>query len=740
MNDSAQIFRRSLALLAKQRWSTRALLLALAMVIAVAVAGFAVWRGEAGLKGEATEQSATELPAITLRLGHNMSQDSAMHAAALKFAMEIEARSAGAVHVNVHPAQQLGTDLQMLEQAREGGLDMLLIPTAKLSSDIPAMQYADLPFYFASLDEHYAMLDGEPGQLLLGKLRGIGLVGVSFWTNGQKHFTSKQPLHRPEDFNKLRFRVMKSRLIMEQFQALQATPVPIEFNAAYQALADGAVDGQENPLVAIVGMGFHKVQSHLSLSGHAYVDYVFAISGKTFEKLRPDVRELLTRTVRELSSWERAETLRRDADFLKQIQAAGVDVYELTPADRAAFAKATAPVVRSFEPVIGADLMAKTEELRRQSLSAAERGRSWLIGLDADLSSDGATVGMDIRRGMELAVNDINARGGVLGKRLQLLAKNHRGIASESRKNLQAFAAMPELLAVVGGKTSSIIMQDMDLIHGHAIPYLVPWAAANDVTRNGQQPNFVFRVSVTDRDVAPFLMQKASKDGRKTAVVLEASVWGRSAEAAVADWVKKGGKPPVKTIWFNRGDADFSSAMVELEQSGAQAVVLVGNAVEGGAFARAMAGLTSPLPIYSHWGVIGGEFSTGAAQALEKLKWYTVATVTVHPEPDRRSEVGRLLAQYEAFYNVEHDNQTMHAFMGVAQAYDLVHLLKNAVDKSGSADRVAVRNALEHLGSWHGVVRNYEQAFTPQRHDALDRSNLKLVQLDKHGHWEQSND
>jgi tripartite ATP-independent transporter DctP family solute receptor len=669
-----------------------------------------------------------------------MPADSAVHAAAIKFAMEVESKSLGTVHVSVHPAEQLGTDLQMLEQAREGGLDLLLIPTAKLSSDIPEMQYADLPFYFASPEEHYAMLDGEPGQMLLGKTRAIGLVGVSFWTNGQKHFTGRQPLHRPEDFNKLRFRVMKSRLIMEQFQALRATPVPIEFSAVYRALADGAVDGQENPLAAIVGMGFHKVQSHLTLSGHAYIDYVFSISGKTYEKLPPDVRELLTRTARELSPWQRAETLRRDAGFLQQVKAAGVEVHELTSTDRAAFAKAIAPVVRSFEPVVGADLMAKTEEIRYRSQSAAELGRTLLIGLDADLSSDGASVGMDVRRGIELAINEINARGGVLGRRLQLLARDHRGISSESRKNLQAFAAMPELLAVVGGKTSSIIIQDLDLIHEHAIPYLVPWAAASDVTRNGRQPNYVFRVSVTDQDVAPFLMDKASKGGRQVAMVLESSVWGRSAEAAVADWVKQGGKPPVKTLWFNRGDADFSGAMLELERSGAQAVMLVGNAVEGAAFAKAMAARASPLPVYSHWGVIGGEFSANAAQALERLKWYTVSTAVIHPEPDRASALGRLLAQYETFYDVEHDEQTMHAFMGVTHAYDLVYLLKRAVERSGSADRVALRDALEHLAPWRGVVRNYERAFTPQRHDALDASNLKLVRMNKRGHWERPND
>jgi tripartite ATP-independent transporter DctP family solute receptor len=246
----------------------------------------AIWFSVTSAKRETPTQAPAAAPVSdvrTLRLGLNLAAGSALHAAAVRFAEQIGERTKGKLKVEVYPDQKLGSDDQMLEMARNGKLDLLLTPTAKLSSAIPAMQYADLPFYFSGRDELYAMLDGEPGQLLLSKLGNINLVGLTFWENGFKQFTANTPIHAPRDFAKLRIRTMKSPLINDQFASVGAQPIPIDFHATYQALKDGAVDGQENPLVAIVGMRFHEVQKHLTISNHAYHGYVFSASKPVFE-------------------------------------------------------------------------------------------------------------------------------------------------------------------------------------------------------------------------------------------------------------------------------------------------------------------------------------------------------------------------------------------------------------------------------------------------------------------------
>lgn len=135
-----------------------------------------------------------------LRIGHDMPEDSVLHAAAQRLADALEERSGGRLQVALYPDQQLGNDHQMLEMTRRGELDLLLIPTAKLSVALPQMQLLDLPFYFPTADDVYRLLDGAPGQMLLDSLDEIGLLGITFWGGGFKQFTGNRPLLTPDDF------------------------------------------------------------------------------------------------------------------------------------------------------------------------------------------------------------------------------------------------------------------------------------------------------------------------------------------------------------------------------------------------------------------------------------------------------------------------------------------------------------------------------------------------------------
>jgi tripartite ATP-independent transporter DctP family solute receptor len=233
---------------------------------------------------------------LKLKMAHNLPVNSAMHEASLLFAKKVKEKSNGRVLIDIYPNQQLGNDYKMVELAREGSIDILLTPTAKMSVSLPSVQYADLPFLFPSREDAYELLDGEPGRMILKQLDGIDLLGVTFWENGFKHFTANAPLLTPDDFKGKKIRIMKSRIIMEQFKALGAKPVPIDFHATKKALEDRVVEGQENPLVAIVNMDFHKVQSNLTLSEHAYLPYIFSLSKKTLLNLPLEVQTLLIET------------------------------------------------------------------------------------------------------------------------------------------------------------------------------------------------------------------------------------------------------------------------------------------------------------------------------------------------------------------------------------------------------------------------------------------------------------
>lgn len=672
--------------------------------------------------------------ARTLRLGLNIAADSALHDAAQRFARIVAEGSAGRLTVAVHPDQQLGSDDQMLEMTRAGTLDLLLIPTAKLSAAIPAMQYADLPFYFASKDELYAMLDGEPGRILLGKLGTIDLIGLTFWENGFKQFTANVPIRSPADFANLRIRTMKSRIIADQFESLGAKAIPIDFHATRQALADGAVDGQENPLIAIVGMHFHEVQKHLTLSNHAYLGYVFAASRKTFETLPPAQREIIEQAARELTRWERTETARREAQLLETVRAAGVTIHTLSAEEHAAFRAEMAPLADKFAFEVGYDLLAKTDELRHRQDDAAHAAgtpRPLLVGLDADLSGAGAQAGGAILRGMQLATDEINREGGLLGRPLRIIARDHGGIPQLGRHHVLELAALPDMLAIVGGMHSTPILEALPDIHRLEIPFLVPWAATQGVTQHDFRPNQVFRVSISDNHVAPFLLKHALARGTRVKVLLERSAWGRSSELALAPMIAETTPGRVDIGWFNIADTGLDAEVAAIVAQGFDALVLVANAPEARLIIHAMAHQPRPLPVFAHWGLTGADFWRDSATALDKVDLRFAQSILMD-ETKTHPQLAAFQAAYRARYGLS-ETAPIPSPIGSAHAYDLIHLLALAVRQAGEPSRAAIRDALEHLPEHTGLLRTYAPAFSPENHEALDMSLLHLARFDDKG-------
>ncbi len=301
--------------------------------------------------------SVTLAAQYVMKFGHDMPEDSAQHVAALKYADLVKERTKGRVEIRVFPAQQLGTDPEMVQQAQMGTLEIVLPPTAKISGFAPALQLADLPFLFPNKEICYRVLDGPVGDKLLAMLDSKGLKGVSFWESGFKQMTANKPIRKPEDFAGMKVRVMESPILIAQYKQVKANPIPIDFAETYNALQQGVVEAQENPLASIVNMKFYEVQKYTMLSNHGFLGYAFLFSKKVYDGLPADVQQTLRDTARELASFERQDTARREGGYVERIKKGGSQVIEFTPQERQAFEKAFLPVHKQFEKVVGEDLL-----------------------------------------------------------------------------------------------------------------------------------------------------------------------------------------------------------------------------------------------------------------------------------------------------------------------------------------------------------------------------------------------
>lgn len=676
----------------------------------------------------ASPKAASGDQVIVLKFGHDMPETSAQHEAAIRYAKIVNYKTRNRVKINVYPAQSLGTDQTMLEMAREGQLAIILPPTAKMTTLVPEFQVLDLPFLFVDRKSAYAVLDGAPGQSLLNKLKAHGLVGVSFWESGFKQFTANRSIQTPRDFQGLNIRVMKSRAIMDQYRLLGANPIPIDFHKTYQALADGIVDGQENPLVSIVNMKFYEVQPYMTISNHGYLAQALVFSKTVLYSLPQELRNILLATGKEILSFERQLILENEKQFLKTIQDFGTFVHGLTEQEKKEFRQAFDPLYLNYPEDKGKEIFSMIQNFLTQR--KMKQQNEIVIGLNADMNSGSALSGRAIHRGMMLAVDEINRSGGLLGKRIRIVVRDNSGLSARGLKNLRDFAAMDNLLAVMCGLYSPIALASIDFIHQEKIIYLDPWAAATKIVDNGHAPNYVFRVSVRDADAGPFLVGKALKQYKDIALLLVDDGWGRGNEQGMLEALEHQGVAPTDVQWFSWGQKDMTEQLSAIEESGAQVILMVSPAVEGTTIIKNMAARKKKLPIISHWGITGGMFWESVKKELKTVDLRFLQTYSFLGEQTQTAQ--NLMNAYFKRFEVRTPGD-IYAPVGTAHAYDLVRLIAMAVEKARTTDRPSVRSAMENLGAYPGVVKHYNPAFTPEDHDALGPESFLLCRYDSTG-------
>ncbi len=353
------------------------------------------------------------------------------------------------------------------------------------------------------------------------------------------------------------------------------------------------------------------------------------------------------------------------------------------------------------------------------------------IGIDAEFGVLRSTSAQAIELGAAAAIDEINAAGGVLGGRpLKLVTRDNRSVPARGVQNLKELAAMPDLVAVLGGRYSPVIIEQLPLIAEQQLPFLAVWSSADQITRNGMQPNYVFRVSLHDSLAMPFMLDEAARRGlRRVGLLLSNTAWGRSNLAAADAHLRTAaGKNigVVRSSWFSWADTTLIAKYQGMVEAGAQAVIMVAND-EAALLVREIAALPKAqrVPLILHWGVTGGEFVEKAGAALSEVDVSVLQTFS----PQKADPVMRARFLKAASAQGVRRFEDIRATVGAAHAYDAVHLLAKAVAIAGSTDRRKIRNALERLPAWRGLVKHYAPAFTSTNHEAFTRSDLQMMRF-----------
>jgi branched-chain amino acid transport system substrate-binding protein len=347
------------------------------------------------------------------------------------------------------------------------------------------------------------------------------------------------------------------------------------------------------------------------------------------------------------------------------------------------------------------------------------------IGNSAAITGPAAFGGQAIKMGAETAIDEINAKGGLLGKQLRLVQYDDAGAPPRGVDNTRRIALSDKCVAILGGYHSTVAVAQAEPVNEIGIPYVGVLAANTKAIENGHNPNFMFRVSAKDKWVARFLVEQALKSSKsgKIAFLYENTGWGNGALPDVKDAMAKAGKDLVAAETFNWGDQDMTPQIIRARDAGAELVLVWALDREGNQILRSMDKVGWKPTIISAWGLAGnlGELAGPLANGVQVIQTYTFMGAM---DPKKQALWDKLKAKYGV-----KDPSEIKMGSGVANAYDAVYIIAKAIEKAGSYDWPKVREALYSV-NYEGLVADYKPAFDasdPERQDAILPKYYKLT-------------
>lgn len=299
-------------------------------------------------------------PTRVIKLAHGLPTTHPVHAAMVFFSDEVAERSNGRLRIDVHPAEQLGTEREALELVQIGAIGMTKVSASVIENFVPAYAVFGLPYLFRDESHRLRVLQGPIGRRILAAGEAQNLRGLTYYDAGSRSFYTKdRPIRAPADLAGLKIRTQESSLAVRMVQALGAAATPIAYGELYTALQQGVVDGAENNSPSFYLSGHYEVCRYYTLDEHTATPDVLLTSASLWKELDADERAIVAEAATasaelQVRLWRQATT-----DALAAVRAAGVEI--LHP-DKRAFADAVETIDAEYAD--HPELMALAREIR----------------------------------------------------------------------------------------------------------------------------------------------------------------------------------------------------------------------------------------------------------------------------------------------------------------------------------------------------------------------------------------
>jgi len=350
------------------------------------------------------------------------------------------------------------------------------------------------------------------------------------------------------------------------------------------------------------------------------------------------------------------------------------------------------------------------------------------IGLVTALSGQSARAGEAITRGLTIAIDELNAKGGVLGgRKFVLVRRDDEATPAKGVIAARELLFKEKVAVLFGGLDTPVSLAIVPIVNQEKVPFMGPWAAGTPITKNGANPNYVFRVSAVDEIVDKAMLQYAQKtfNAKNCGMILVNNPWGESNEKGLMAALTAKGLKPAGIEKFEANDVDVVPQLTRLKSAGADCLFLVGNVGPSPQVVKSLDRMGWKVPIVSHWGPAGGRFSELAGPNAKDVHFVQTYSFFGNQSPVGDKVLKALMAKYP---DVKGPGDVTPA-VGVANAYDAMMLTAQAIERAGKVDGPAIREGFYKIESYDGLIKKYAKPFTPENHDAVTENDYVWTQF-----------
>lgn len=279
---------------------------------------------------------------------------------------KLEKATNGRVTVAMYPSMQLGGEKEAIEQAQVGAIAFARVSVGALGPVIDDLNVFNLPYVFRNTTHMQNVIDGPIGQDLLDKVTnsGKGLIGLCWMDAGARNFyNTKKPIKTMADLKGLKVRVMGNPMFVDMANSMGGNGVAMGYDQVFSALQTGVVDGAENNPPSFVFDNHYQVAKFYTIDEHLIVPEMLVFSKKIWDTMSRDEQAALMKFSKEAQQEERKLWAEYEKQAMDKAKAAGIQIIEVSDADKKAFQDAVKPVWDKYGPKY-ADTIKRIQEVK----------------------------------------------------------------------------------------------------------------------------------------------------------------------------------------------------------------------------------------------------------------------------------------------------------------------------------------------------------------------------------------